>query len=62
MGGGEGGRGWHCLMISLEGKTQSASQVTRSDYDFLVPTNLKDHGSFSQISVEHSGLYLLFWG
>lgn len=50
MGVGEGGREWLCLMISLGGKTQSASQVTSYDYNFLVPINLKDRGSFSQIS------------
>lgn len=42
-------------------KYNSASQVTRSDYDFLVLTDLVDHGTFSKISAEHSGLYMSFF-
>lgn len=39
-------------------KHHSASQVTRADNDFLVPTDLVDQDRLSKFSAEHAGLYL----
>lgn len=48
MGLGEGRQGMALPHDFTRKKTTiTVSQVTRSDYDFLVLTNLKDHGHFS---------------
>lgn len=54
-----GGRQGMALPHNFTGiqKHNSASQVTRSDYDFLVPTDLVDHCSFSKTSAEHPSLH-----
>lgn len=56
MGGRQAGNG-SASHFHWKEKHNSASQIMRSDYDFLVPTDLVDHSSSSKTSAELYGLY-----